>query len=462
MFKPGERPELKPAIQRVIVRLVNPPPEERGARYSHLVERHNVMPWRALKDDFRGITMAKLFPDVEQNRFRSMRTRNMVEGIAEPEERDKYFVVECTPETDSAALLERLKAMDTVEDAYVESGPMPPPSVFPNDDPYFMEQGYLGPAPMGIDAMFAWGIAGGDGSGITVIDVEQGWNFAHEDLAEANVTLVHGVANDFHGHGTAVLGQLTAVDNAKGCVGIAPCCAVRVASQWLDTSRWSTAQAIDAAAKRMAAGDIMLIEAQFAYQNQPDAFLPVEVEDAVFVAIQAATRKGIVVVEAGGNGAQDLDAYRDPRSGHAVLNRSSADFRDSGAILVGAASAKDPRSRLDFSNYGSRIDCCGWGELIRTTGDGWRGGGNADYTLFSGTSGASPMIAGAAACVQGMFAEHFPGRRIPPDQMRQLLSEPTLGTPTAVPVNDRIGAMPDLRQIAAYLQLGGAPVASAV
>jgi hypothetical protein len=43
-------------------------------------------------------------------------------------------------------------------------------------------QGYLNPAPQGIDAPFGWQWSGGKGANVNIVDIEQGWNFEHEDL----------------------------------------------------------------------------------------------------------------------------------------------------------------------------------------------------------------------------------------------------------------------------------------
>ncbi|MEO8067575.1 MAG: S8 family peptidase [Flavobacteriales bacterium] len=452
-MKPGNTPiQLKPAHPRVIIKLTAPLPEESDVRYARIIERNGVLPWTGLANDFQGIALAKLFTQPAQNRFRGVRATVEMPPMAAVDIRDTYYVVECGPNTDAEALAERLRNMPTVEKAYLESGPMPPPKVDPITDPYFMEQGYLGPAPLGIDAMYAWNLPGGDGEGTSMIDVEQGWNHTHEDLVGAHVQLVHGFENDFHGHGTAVLGQIGAVDNAIGCIGIAPRTAIRLSSQWIDQHNYSTTQAIDAAARLLLAGDVMLLEAQFSYPSTPNTFLPVEVEETVFLAIRAATAKGIVVVEAGGNGTQDLDAYHDPATGRFVLNRNHADFMDSGAIIVGAASAAMPHQRLWFSNYGSRIDCYAWGDAIRTTGDGWRGLDDHEYTPdFGGTSGASPIITGVVLCLQGIFRKRHAGRVLDPTLMRALLSDGGLGTPSYDPAVDRIGSMPDIKKLCEHL-----------
>jgi hypothetical protein len=65
--------------------------------------------------------------------------------------------------------------------------PGPPPAVNANDDPRNTNQGYLNAAPQGINARYAWGFTGGDGAGANIVDVEQGWNFNHEDLVRIAV-----------------------------------------------------------------------------------------------------------------------------------------------------------------------------------------------------------------------------------------------------------------------------------
>ncbi len=129
------------------------------------------------------------------------------------------------------------------------------------------------------------------------------------------------------------------------------------------------------------------------------------------------------------------------------MNRASADFRDSGAIMVGAGSSAAPHTRLSFSNHGSRIDCFGWGEGIVTTGDGWTGTSTTAYTTgFGGTSGASPIVSGAALLVQS-WNRRVNGQVYSPDVLRNMLSTPSRNTHSSNPAVDRIGVMPDLRRV---------------
>ncbi len=354
---------------------------------------------------------------------------------------DRYVAADVKDQEAARALVRKLQKLKGVEEAYVEGGPTPPP-VNAADDPRSGSQGYLDAAPSGIDARWLWAAADGDGVGF--VDLERGWILNHQDLAAAGISIISGISQDYHGHGTAVLGEVVATDNAIGGIGIAPRASARVVSQWRNATTYNTAAAILSAGQSMNPGDVLLLEAQTNFNGL--ANLPVEVEAAVFDAIRKVVDDGIVVVEAAGNGGNDLDAYRDAAN-RAVLNRGSADFRDSGAIMVGAASSTAPHARLDFSNHGSRIDCYGWGENIDTTGDGWQGTSTTVYTTgFGGTSGASPIVAGAALLLQSWrrSRQHLV---YDPQDLRDMLSSDTLNTHSASPASDRIGVMPDLRAI---------------
>jgi hypothetical protein len=122
-----------------------------------------------------------------------------------------------------------------------------------------------------------------------------------------------------------------------------------------------------------------------------------------FDIIRRATASGVIVVEAAGNGGQNLDA---PVYG----NRFNVLVRNSQAILVGASGAGD-RVAACFSNTANRIDVHAWGGSVVTLGygDGASSASPFNNTVtrlfytggFGGTSSASPMIAGSVASIQG-------------------------------------------------------------
>jgi hypothetical protein len=328
-------------------------------------------------------------------------------------------------------------------------------------------QAYLNTAPGGVDAKLAWVVPGGSGKGVRIIDCEWGWRFTHEDLLTNQGGVVAGTASTDTNHGTAVLGVISADRNGIGVTGIAPD-AVISASSFNDQS---SPVAIKAAADKLSAGDIILLEIHRPGPSTPSpqqgqlGFIAIEWWPDDFAAIRYAVAKGIVVVEAAGNGSQNLDAavYNTAPTGFPAgwKNPFNPANPSSGAVLVGAG-APPPgthgrdngpdRSRLDFSNYGSRVDVQGWGREVTTTGYGdLQGGGNSDlwYTdTFSGTSSASPVVVGSLASVQGVLKARGTRRLNSPEARRLLRASgsPQQDAPGR-PASQRIGTRPDLRAL---------------
>jgi hypothetical protein len=363
------------------------------------------------------------------------------------------------------------------------------PAVTPD---FTTRQLYLNAAPTGVDARYAWTQAGGRGANVRIIDLEWGWRFAHEDLL-ANTGGVISGTNSLDEHGTAVLGEFSGDVNALGITGIAPDAVVSTVSLGSNT----TSQAIRLAADNLRPGDIILLEVHRAGPRSPAGsgqfgYIAIEWWPDDFAAIRYAVAKGVVVVEAGGNGGQNLDdpVYNTPAAGFPATwsNPFNVNNPSSGAVLVGAGcppagthgrnaqpgwgDVYADRGRCFFSNYGARVDAQGWGWEVTSTGYGDLQGGadpNKFYTdTFSGTSSASPIVVGTLACVQGTLRAHG---RIPlsPARARELLRStgsaqlagpaftftPNMtgsGYPQnypARPATQRIGNRPDLHQLIA-------------
>lgn len=265
------------------------------------------------------------------------------------------------------------------------------------------------------------------------------------------ITLLAGMnVKDRYGgnypHGTAVLGEILMQDNTIGGVGIAPAAQGHVVGIQRTVNGGpveNQAEAIADAASFLNPGDVMLLEMQVGDANFD--LWPVEILDAEYDAIRLATALGITVIEPAANGGMDMDQpvlREGDTTARALLNKNSPDFRDSGAIMVGAGSSAFPRSRLYFSNYGSRVDVHSWGENIATASV--TATYEDTYGTFDGTSGAAPIIAGAALSIQGMVNANR-GSKLSPAALRDLI---TLGgTPTTSPANDRIGVQPNLRAL---------------
>ncbi len=418
------------------------------------------------KQDPELIGILAEYPNVTINRlFNSLNPKEIKNLGKEIKDSDhissnllNYYIVETQDDIDVQALLTKFEKSSLVETAYLQEEEAPPAERLPNlsvnpyDEPRLTRQGYLEPAPLGINAPYAWSIKGGDGKGTTFVDMEYGWLFNHEDLVNQKIELISGQnKSEHHDHGTSVLGIVSAEDNNIGGIGIAPKAKVKVVSQIRDNGNYNTADAILSAVNNMQAGDILLLEAQATYDGYGDKnYFPVEVKPDIFDAIRMGTNKGIIIIEAGANGGNDLDQFRD-RNGKQVLNRNSPDFKDSGAIMVGAASARVPHKRSYFSNYGSRVDVYGWGNAVDTTDAKPSEFITNLYTSsFAGTSSASPIIAGAAASIQGI-AKNNQGRVYTPRQLRDILSDSSTGTKSNDPTSDKIGVLPDLKAILSKL-----------
>ncbi|MBM3133867.1 MAG: hypothetical protein FJZ89_00955, partial [Chloroflexi bacterium] len=396
-----------------------------------------------------GTQVARLFRRSEQELAAQRRQAEFRSG-QRLVDLNLYYRLTVSPGDDSAALANDLNALPIVEIAYPEPLPAPAPgaaavSALAGTPDFTAQQGYLHPAPGGIDAYYAWSIPGGQGNGVKIVDIEYSWNTNHEDLGLAQGTVIGPPPSDpFHDtdHGTAVLGELVAGANGFGVTGIAHQAATALAGA--NTSQgWSVANAVDVALSHSQPGDVILIEQQ-TYGPSPSggsSFVPVEWTQAEFDAIQIAVAGGWIVVEAAGNGGQNLD---DP----IYLNKFNRARRDSGAILVGAGvppgGSGSARARTSFSNYGRRLDLQGWGQGVTSTGYGYLQGGadpNRHYTAsFSGTSSASAIVAGAAAALQGVARTRY-GFPLDPLYLRQLLVN--TGTPQAG--GEHIGPQPDLR-----------------
>ncbi|CAH1208872.1 hypothetical protein PAECIP111893_02923 [Paenibacillus plantiphilus] len=401
-----------------------------------------------------GVTF-EAFPDLTFNRLFSL-ADEQVKGIESSiTVFDLYFKVPVPKNGNADELIKRLSAYELVSEAYLKPQPVEPPTVVllpnttpvqPLNDPYYTFQGYASSAaPQGHDAPYAWQYEGGDGKGISWVDVEQGWAFGHEDLAAHNIQMLPGGLNAaYHSHGTGVLGVVSSVDNALGTLGFTSKATPMVSSQHRSAGGYSTSEAILSAANALQAGDVILLEAQAGYSTA-SGYVPVEVYPDTFDAIRYAVDRGITVIEAAGNGSVNLDTFQ-TTAGKYVLNRTSPDFKDSGAILVGAVSNTAPHTRLSFSNYGNRIDVNSWGQSVYTL-DAANSSSTTGYqSYFSGTSSASSIITANAISIQGIAKAEF-GTAYSTTQLRALLSDPTLNTSSSNPSTDKVGYMPNLKNI---------------
>jgi len=350
--------------------------------------------------------------------------------------------------TDTSAVLAELRALPEVSDAYVA-----PVAVRPPVTPDFTsnQNNYFGAAPSGTENVYARSLPGGRGTGIRVIDIEFDWTFTHEDIGQSSAIMIAGslhTSTDNNNHGTAVLGVLAARDNGFGVTGGAPDAILRVASPYFGPS-YIPATAITAASNYADPGDVILLEQQTDGPASGNLdYVPIEWITSARDAILVATQAGRIVVEAAGNGGQNLDA--------AIFNgRFNRAGTDSRAIIVGAGDGTN--ARLSFSDYGSRLDVQAHGTGVTTTGFGTLFGSSPTnfYTSgFNGTSSASAVVAAAATSLQG-YLRSLGRPRLTAPEMASLLA--ATGSPQTGSTAQRIGPKPNLRAAIARLD---APIAA--
>ncbi len=373
---------------------------------------------------------------------------------------NNIYILRFQGEIDIWELAEILQELDGI----ISAMPVPLPQPTPQPPDFQGMQGYLNPAvstPTGIDALYAWTQAGGDGVGVTVCDLEYSWNYSHGDLTKAPGSQINiNVADPFsdNNHGTAVIGEMVSDINGWGTTGICHGANLKTCGTYYGnpTPQWNVPGAITLAISQLSAGDVILLEQQWDYTGS-GGYVPIEwwlnyspnpqTYNGVYAAIQTAVANGIHVVQAGGNG---------------YINTGSLNwYGDSGAMIVGAGGAYSggpwpagDLQRLAFSSYGPRFNLQGWGEDVVTTGysDLYSAmGSNYYYTsTFSGTSSASPIVAGAAACCVGYWvANGNPASTLTPSLLRGALVN--TGTPQITPPAGNIGPRPNLLNAFAYL-----------
>jgi len=398
------------------------------------------------------------------------------------------------PDEKLEALAAKLRELNVVQTAYIKPGAELTivdnsiafqsgllPGLVTGD--FTAQQIYLKDASeggVGVDC--AWAKEGGRGQQVKIIDVEGAWRFSHEDLTQNSCGQIGGISTPdlgWRNHGTAVLGVLGGDSNNLGVTGICPDAIVGGssifgASTAPDAPIWSAAAAIRLAADSLNTGDIILIEHHLPgrianFEPRPDqrGYLPIEWWPCNLAAIQYATARGIIVVEAAGNGQQDLDniIYEDdPDAPHGPFpdwwkNPFPRNPIDSGAIVVGAGippqrvfggTEEKDRRRLKETSFGSMVDAQGWGDNVVSCGYGGLFENDADedrwYTSrFNGTSSAAAMVAGVVACIQG--ASKAVNNVLSPATVRTLLRDDNLNspqTPLGATSTVRIGPRPDL------------------
>ncbi len=229
---------------------------------------------------------------------------------------------------------------------------------------------------------------------VDVAVIDTGVDLDHPDLnvhtAGAKNCSTGRSADDGNGHGTHVAGTIGALDNSIGVVGVAPGARiwpVRVLNNSGSGSWSDVVCGIDYVTAH--AAEIEVANMSLGGTGTDSACTPA---DALHYALCNSVAAGVTYAVAAGNSSDNAANHVPAAYDQAITVSALADFNG----LPGGGAAATCRADVDdtfadFSNYGADVDLIAPGVCILST---WKGGG---YSTISGTSMASPHVAGAAA-----------------------------------------------------------------
>ncbi len=349
--------------------------------------------------------------------------------------------------TNPSTLLARLEAMPGVTMAALAPKPVEPPIVAgPSGAADYQGQQYYENAASqgGMGAEIAW-INGITGAGVAMCDIEYDFDEDHCDLPAIEILGFDPVSPFGDDHGTAVFGEMISLDDGEGMKGIAHGATEFYFSPQYNGSVNDIGAAVYRATAAMPEGSVIVLEVQIGGPNGD--YVPMEWWKPYYDSVVNAIANGMIVVQAAGNGDENLDdpIYATGNFGHHPFLPEN----DSGSIIVGAGSAwpscwgYPARTRLYYSNYGSRLNLQGYGNCVATLAYGdLDNTASCDFTAtFSGTSSATPIVSGACMLVQE-FARETLGRSLTCTEMRDYLV--STGTPQTGSLSYNIGPLPNV------------------
>ena len=244
----------------------------------------------------------------------------------------------------------------------------------------------------------SWNIA------VAVIDTGSG---PHADLNIAGgVNCSGGNRKNFkdgNGHGTHVAGTIGARNDSAGVVGVAPgipIYSVRVLNNQGSGTTSSVICGIDWVTANAGKLNIKVANMSLGGSGTDDGDCGNSNKDAMHKAICKSVAAGVTYVVAAGNNSADIKGFAPAAYNEVLAVTAIADFNG----LPGGGAAPTCRSDVDdtaadFSNFSGDADA---GHTIAAPGvcihSTWLGGG---YNTISGTSMASPHVAGTAALCIG-------------------------------------------------------------
>ena len=255
--------------------------------------------------------------------------------------------------------------------------------------------------PTGINRINAEGLAN-TGAGVNVAVIDTGILSSHPDLSGKvvggkNCTRASGGYTDQNGHGTHVAGTIAASNNSLGVVGVAPSAklwSVRVLDRNGNGTWSSVICGLDYVTSKAPAkgGPITVANLSLGGGGASDNNCGNSNNDALHKAICRTRDAGVTLVVAAGNSGANTSGAVPAAYDDAVITVSA--LADSNGTAGGGGAATSfgaDDTFASFSNYGTAVDIGAPGVWINST---WL---SNTYKTISGTSMASPHVAGAAA-----------------------------------------------------------------
>jgi thermitase len=235
-----------------------------------------------------------------------------------------------------------------------------------------------------VDAVEAW--TQSTGKDVKVAIVDTGVAMDHEDISEKVVARANFSDSkiekpedyDKYGHGTHVAGIVAAKHNSTGVAGVCPDCSI-LDAKVLNDSGSGSSSAIAKGIDWAVANGAQVINMSLGQRVS---------SRVLESAVNNAWAKGVVLVAAAGNAGTQAPIY--PGAYANVISVAATDNND---------------KKASFSTYGKWVDVAAPGVDVYSTFPihpfvlGTQNGRSMGYDIASGTSMASPVVAGIAALV---------------------------------------------------------------